>query len=167
MSVTAALPDIVPAAPHDEPRAARRDEPPETERLPHGARRQRDVYDEATAETPPPQPAQRWARTEPPPYVHEPHIYEPNTGPLPEGFAMAAQQAHPEPPHIVDLEELSTFSSEVTLTIPLYRPDPDDPPPRWGGYDAVPEGQGAAYAEPVREQAAPMDPAWRWPPDDR
>ena len=75
----------------------------------------------------------------PPPLAYSPNLHEPATGPIPPAYhdESSAPEVFPEP-EIIDLEELSTFSSEVTLTIPLYRPDPDDPPPRWGGHEEPP-----------------------------
>ncbi len=104
------------------------------------------------AEAPPVPYHQDPSRTAPPPPLHRtappPPAYYPAGGPphpradpSPQQYAAAASGApgaFPPPPEIIDLEELSTFSSEVTLTIPLYRPEPDDPPPR--SHEEVPRG---------------------------
>jgi hypothetical protein len=85
--------------------------------------------------------------------------YEPSTGPMPPGYDAGSGADEYAPVASADLEEVSTFSSEVTLSLPLYRPEPEDPPPRWdsaslGGAEAV---SGAApqapYAWPADEDA--------------
>jgi hypothetical protein len=70
---------------------------------------------------------------------------EPTTGPMPPGYTDSGAEEY-APVASGDFEELSTFSSEVTLNLPLYRHDPEDPPPRWDG--------------------SPVPSPYGWPTDD-
>jgi hypothetical protein len=91
-----------------------------------------------------PAPAPRWpaAAPEPPPYArptdHRPPAYVANAreeyrGPSsltsPDGESISADEY--AQPVSMDMEELSTYTGEVTLSLPLYRPEHEEQPLPW------------------------------------
>lgn len=115
---------------------------PDTMRMPHGAPAY-PAYPPPPAPVPPdPAPAPSWgaaayaspyaAHTDAlqPAYVHP--YPEPGsvTSPDEEAISMHTADEYPQPVSM-DMEELSTYTGEITLNLPLYRPEHEEPPLPW------------------------------------